>query len=126
MDVFNGTDYLNPAAFAKSPLTPNGTPLRLGTAPRFLPMVRGPASLNETFRMSKKFPLKEKAFFQIGMSVINPFNRTVPTSLTPRSETRPLDKCLKVPTKTPRCFLGVPGAELSKSTRASSFRKDAE
>jgi hypothetical protein len=78
VDVFDGTAYLNPAAFARSPLTANGTPLRVGTAPRFLPTVRGPAPRNETFRLSKKFPLKEKTFFQLGMSVINPFNRTFP------------------------------------------------
>jgi hypothetical protein len=80
-DVFNGTPYLNPAAFAISPLTGNGAPLRVGTAPRLLPTVRGPDSLTESFRMSKKFPLykkRENTFFQIGMTMTNPFNRIVP------------------------------------------------
>jgi hypothetical protein len=78
VDVFNGTAYLNPDAFAHSPVTGNGTPLRVGTAPRFLPNVRGPHSMSETFRMSKKFPLwkTESKFFQMGMTWTNPFNRT--------------------------------------------------
>jgi len=81
LDFFNGTPYLNPAAFAHSPVTGNGTPLAVGTAPRFLPNVRGPAQYSETVRMSKKFPLykqKESTFFQIGMTWSNPFNRITP------------------------------------------------
>jgi hypothetical protein len=79
VDVNNGTPYLNPDAFVTSPLTGNGTPLRVGSAPRVLPNIRGPHSMNETFRMSKRFPLykqKENLFFQLGMSMTNPFNRT--------------------------------------------------
>jgi hypothetical protein len=79
VDVNDGTPYLNPAAFAPSPLTANGVPLRVGTAPRVLPNIRGPHSMDETFRMSKKFPLfkqRENTFFQLGMSMTNPFNRT--------------------------------------------------
>lgn len=78
-DVFNGTPYLNPAAFVSSPLTANGTPLRVGTAPRFLPNVRGASQLSENFRMSKRFPLwksSENKFLQFGMTWTNPFNRT--------------------------------------------------
>jgi len=78
-DVFNGTPYLNPAAFVSSPLTANGTPLRVGTAPRFLPNVRGASQLSENFRMSKRFPLwksSERQFFQLAMTWTNPFNRT--------------------------------------------------
>jgi hypothetical protein len=80
VDFFNGTPYLNPAAFVPSPITVNGTPLRVGTAPRFLPNVRGPAQLSETFRMSKRFPLykSEKQFLQLGMTWSNPFNRISP------------------------------------------------
>ena len=80
IDFFNGTPYLNPAAFGESPLTPNGTPLRVGTAPRFLPNVRGPMQLSETFRMNKRFPLwkSEKDFLQLGMTWNNPFNRLGP------------------------------------------------
>ena len=62
-----------------TPVTPNGVPLRVGTAPRVLPNIRGPHHMDETFRMSKKFPLykqKENTFFQLGMTMTNPFNRT--------------------------------------------------
>jgi hypothetical protein len=81
VDFFNGTPYLNPAAFAESPITADGTPLRVGTAPRFLPNVRGPAQLSEVGRMSKRFPIykqKESTFFQIGATWSNPFNRIQP------------------------------------------------
>jgi hypothetical protein len=81
VDFFNGTPYLNPAAFAESPITADGTPLRVGTAPRFLPNVRGPAQLSEVVRMSKRFPIykqKESTFFQIGATWNNPFNRIQP------------------------------------------------
>ncbi len=81
VDYYNGTPYLNPAAFVSSPITVNGTPLRVGTAPRFLPNVRGPAQLSETFRMSKRFPLwkqSETKFLQFGMTWNNPFNRISP------------------------------------------------
>jgi hypothetical protein len=74
--VFTGAPYLNPLAFASVP-TENGVPLRVGTAPRFLPNVRGPHSMSEIFRMNKKFPLtkREGTFFGIGMTMTNPFNR---------------------------------------------------
>jgi carboxypeptidase family protein len=78
VDVFNGVPYLNPAAFSLVPQTTNGTPLRVGTAPRFLPNVRGPHGISETFRMSKKFPFskREGTFFGLGMTMDNPLNRT--------------------------------------------------
>jgi hypothetical protein len=79
VDVQDPTPYLNPAAFASSPLTPNGTPLRVGTAPRFLPTTRGPANLTEKLRVSKRFYMgEEHRFFEIGASMINPLKRTVP------------------------------------------------
>jgi len=72
-----GTPYLNPAAFSRVPQD-SSVPLRVGTAPRFLPNVRGPHSMSETFRMSKKFPFskREGTFFGLGMTMTNPFNRT--------------------------------------------------
>jgi len=78
VDVVNGTPYLNPAAFTPPPVTPNGVPLRVGTAPRVLPNIRGPHHMDETFRMSKKFPLyrqKEDTFFHLGVTMTNPLNR---------------------------------------------------
>jgi len=79
VDVQNPSPYLNPAAFTSSPLTPNGTPLRVGTAPRNLPTTRGPANLGEKFRISKRFYfIGEKHFFELGASMVNPLKRTVP------------------------------------------------
>jgi hypothetical protein len=75
-DFSVGAPYLNPAAFAPQPLTPNGVPLRPGTAPRFLPQVRGPNQMNETLRMSKRFYFREKTFFGLGITADNPFKRT--------------------------------------------------
>ena len=75
-DFRNGVPYLNPKAFAPQPTTDNGVPLRPGTAPRFLPQVRGPHQARETFRMSKRFYLREKTFLGIGATADNPFKRT--------------------------------------------------
>ena len=75
-DFSKGTPYLNPAAFAVQPLTANGVPLRPGSAPRFLPNVRGPHQMREVFRMSKRFYIREKMFFGVGATADNPFKRT--------------------------------------------------
>ena len=75
-DFNMGTPYLNPAAFAPQPTTDNGVPLRVGTAPRFLPQVRGPHQMKETFRMSKRFYVREKTFLGIGATANTPFKRT--------------------------------------------------
>jgi hypothetical protein len=75
-DFTEGTPYLNPDAFTVPPTTPNGIPLRPGTAPRFLPNVRGPHRMRETFRMSKRFYIREKMFFGIGGTADNLFKRT--------------------------------------------------
>jgi len=81
-DFSTGTPYLNPAAFAPVPATPNGVPLRVGTAPRFLPQVRGPNQMRETLRMSKRFYIREKMFFGVGATADNPFKRTTRDWLT--------------------------------------------
>jgi len=75
-DFSVGTPYLNPAAFAPPPTTANGVPLRPGTAPRFLPTVRGPHQMRETLRLSKRFYVREKMFFGLGGTIDNPFKRT--------------------------------------------------
>lgn len=75
LDFFVGTPYLNPSAFAESPRTGNGVPLRPGTAPRRLDHVRGPHSSSERFRITKKFLFAEGVNFEIGAAMINPFNR---------------------------------------------------
>jgi hypothetical protein len=78
VDYTYGTQYINPAAFAMQPTTPNGVPLRVGTAPRVIDGLRGPKQLSETFRMSKKFYFMEKRYVGIGMTMTNPFNRHGP------------------------------------------------
>jgi hypothetical protein len=77
VDFFEPTPYLNPAAFAESPRTGNGVPLRVGTAPRYIDGVRGPHEMSEQFRMSKYFDIYERLKFQIGLTMTNPFNRTI-------------------------------------------------
>ena len=72
----NGTiQYLNPAAFRAVPLTPNGIPTRLGTAPRFLPNVRGPHFYGEDFGIEKRFEFGEKRAVEIRADALNAFNR---------------------------------------------------
>ena len=75
LDFFVGTPYLNPDAFTLSPRTANGVPLRVGTAPRYLPNVRGPYSASERFRMVKAFKIYERLNFSVGFAAVNPFNR---------------------------------------------------
>ena len=77
VDINVPTPYLNPAGFASVPQTNDGVPLRVGTAPRELPNVRGPGTAGETFRLEKKFPItsREGTYFGLGMTMTNPFNR---------------------------------------------------
>ncbi|MEX2263412.1 MAG: TonB-dependent receptor [Bryobacteraceae bacterium] len=70
-----GTQYLNPAAFAQVPRTANNVPLRLGTAPRILPNVRGPSRLTEDFGIMKRFNFSETRSFEFRSDWINAFNR---------------------------------------------------
>lgn len=77
-DFSNPVQYLDPAAFANPPTSPSGVPLRVGTAPRFMDGLRGPKAFGETFRMSKKFPIKERVNIGAGMTMTNPFNRHGP------------------------------------------------
>lgn len=77
LDVVNGTPMLNPAAFAEPPLSPvNGFALRVGTAPRFLPNVRGPAHEFEDVGFIKNTRLTERTSLQIRAEMFNVFNRT--------------------------------------------------
>jgi hypothetical protein len=80
VDVQNPTQWLNNAAFVLSPQTSAGTPLRVGTAPRYLPTIRGPATLSETFRIAKQFRFHtESQYFEIGAAMTNPLKRKVAT-----------------------------------------------
>jgi hypothetical protein len=77
LDVENGTQYLNPAAFADPPSSDeNGYPLRIGTSPRFLPNVRGPGHLNEDFGIIKNTRITERVEVQFRADMFNVFNRT--------------------------------------------------
>jgi len=80
VDVQNPTQWLNPNAFALPPTSPGGVPLRVGTAPRNFPALRGPANLSEKFRISKRFPLRrEGQYVEIGATMTNPLKRTYAT-----------------------------------------------
>ena len=75
LDFKNGTQYLNPAAFRDLPLSDQGVPLRIGTAPRFLSTTRGPSFQNEDFGLLKRFLFTEQAYFEFRGDFINAFNR---------------------------------------------------
>jgi hypothetical protein len=70
-----GQAYLNPAAFAEPPTTPDGVVLRPGTAPRYSGNIRGPRNPSENFGMFKNFPFREGMFLQFRCDMINAFNR---------------------------------------------------
>jgi hypothetical protein len=79
LDVASGTgiQYLNPNAFASPPMTDSGNVvLRLGTAPRYLPNVRGPYLPSENFGIFKRFMFGESRFFEIRADAFNAFNRS--------------------------------------------------
>jgi hypothetical protein len=79
VDAQVSSPYLNPDAFAHSPVASDGTPLRVGTAPRYLANVRGPAQYTETVQFTKKFYFgEEHRFFQLGGTLSNPFKRVTP------------------------------------------------
>jgi hypothetical protein len=70
-----GTPYLNPAAFVQVPTTANNVPLRLGTAPRYLPNVRGPQISAESFGILKRFVFGETRNVEVRGDFANAFNR---------------------------------------------------
>lgn len=75
--ITNGTALLNPAAFVDPPASLNSSyPLRLGTAPRFLPNVRGPGQESESVGIVKDTRINERVTFQIRADMFNVFNRT--------------------------------------------------
>src|SRR5205814_1405457 len=72
--VTNGAGWLNPAAFVDPPASASGYPLRIGTAPRLLPNVRGPGHLGEDFGIIKNTRISERVTFQIRADMFNVFN----------------------------------------------------
>ena len=70
-----GIGYLNPAAFAAPPTTPNGVVLRPGTSPRLFGNLRGPRNPSENFGIFKNFPFREGMYIQFRCDLLNAFNR---------------------------------------------------
>jgi len=70
-----GQAYLNPAAFASPPTTPNGVALTLGNSPREFGNLRGPWQPMENFGIFKRFPFREGVFLEFRCDLINAFNR---------------------------------------------------
>jgi hypothetical protein len=74
LDAINGTPYLNRAAFATQPLSPQGVPSQIGTAPPILD-VRGPALYTEDLGFLKRFGVNDKTA-EFRLDIINLFNRS--------------------------------------------------
>jgi hypothetical protein len=75
VDLAQGTPYLNPAAFATQPLSPQGLPSRVGTAPPIL-SVRGPAFYSEDLGLLKRFFAGGDRSFEFRADFINVLNRS--------------------------------------------------
>lgn len=74
-DYSSPIQWMNQSAFAGVPMSSQGVPLRVGTAPRNLNL-RSYFEPGETMRLSKSFPFwQEKAKFRFGMTLSNPFKR---------------------------------------------------
>ena len=77
LDVTNGTQYLNPAAFATPPLSSdNSFALRFGNSPGFLPHTRGPGHSSEDFGIVKNTRITERTALEFRADMFNVFNRT--------------------------------------------------
>ena len=75
VDLVRGTPYLNPAAFATQPLSAQGVPSRLGTAPPVLD-VRGPAFYSEDFGLLKRVTAGGERSVEFRVDFINALNRS--------------------------------------------------
>jgi hypothetical protein len=74
-DTVNGTPYLNPAAFALQPISSQGVPTSIGTAPPQLD-VRGPALYTEDFGLLKRFTAGGTRSVEFRADFINVLNRS--------------------------------------------------
>ena len=74
VDIVNGTQYLNRAAFATQPLSAQGIPSRIGTAPPILD-VRGPALYTEDLGFLKRFGVGDRNV-EFRLDILNLFNRS--------------------------------------------------
>jgi hypothetical protein len=75
LDVVRGTPYLNPAAFTTQPLTAQGIPTRIGTAPVVLD-ARGPMFLSEDLGLMKRFTAGGERSFEFRVDLVNALNRS--------------------------------------------------
>ena len=75
LDLARGTPYLNPAAFTTQPLSAQGVPSRLGTAPAILD-VRGPANYSEDFGLLKRVTGGADRTIEFRADFINVLNRS--------------------------------------------------
>ena len=75
LDIVRGTPYLNPAAFATQPLTAQGIPTRIGTAPVVLD-ARGPMFLSEDLGLMKRFTAGGERSFEFRVDLVNALNRS--------------------------------------------------
>jgi hypothetical protein len=75
IDLARGTPYLNPAAFSTQPLSPQGVPSRIGTAPPIL-SVRGPAFYSEDFGLLKRIAAWGGRSVEFRADFINALNRS--------------------------------------------------
>ena len=75
VNIASGTPYLNPAAFATQPLTAQGIPTRIGTAPAIL-SVRGPALYTEDFGLLKRVGAGGGRSVEFRADFINALNRS--------------------------------------------------
>jgi hypothetical protein len=75
LDIVRGTPYLNPAAFATQPLTAQGIPTRIGTAPVVLD-ARGPMFLSEDLGLMKRFTAGGQRSFEFRVDLVNALNRS--------------------------------------------------
>ena len=74
-DTVSGTPYLNPAAFALQPISSQGVPTVIGTAPPQL-SVRGPALFTEDFGLLKRFTAGGSRNVEFRADFINVLNRS--------------------------------------------------
>ena len=74
VDLVNGTPYLNRAAFATQPLSAQGVPSRVGTAPAIID-ARGPALYTEDLGFLKRFGVSDKNL-EFRLDIQNLFNRS--------------------------------------------------
>jgi len=75
VDLVRGTPYLNPAAFATQPLSAQGVPARVGTAPPIL-SVRGSAGYTEDFGLLKRVSAGGGRSVEFRADLINALNRS--------------------------------------------------